>query len=92
MEVLSRRCEGAGSHGESAPLLRHVRDGEGGSFVAVRRLISISVVQQDALEATSHRSEGQPQLHHLLMGISDGKKDPSSLSGRTYLKMESITA
>lgn len=91
MEVVSRRCEGAGSHGESAPLLRHVRDGEGGSFAAVRRLISVSVVQQDALEAPSHWSEDQPQLHHLLMGIGDGKEDASSLRGRTHLNMESIT-
>lgn len=74
-----------GSYGESGPLLCHVGDGKGSSFVAVRRLLSLSVVEQDALEAPAHRREHQTQLHHLLMGVSDGKKDSSSLGGRTHL-------
>lgn len=76
---------GVGSHGEPGPLLCHVRDGEGSSFATVRRLLSVSVVQQDVLEAPTHRSEGHTQLHHLLLGISDGEKDSSSLGGWTHL-------
>lgn len=76
---------GAGSHGEPGPLLRHVRDGEGSSFAAVRRLRSVGVVEQDALEAPAHGAEGQTQLHHLLLGVGDGEKDSSSLIGWTHL-------
>lgn len=76
---------GAGSHGEPAPLLCHIRDGEDGSFATVRRLLSVGVVEQDALEAPAHGSEGQTQFYHFLLGICDGEEDPSSLSGWTHL-------
>lgn len=74
------------SYGEAGPLLCHVGDGEDSSFVTVSRLLSVSVVQQNALEAPMHRGEGHAQLHHLLMGICDGKEDPSPLSGWTHLR------
>lgn len=76
---------GVGSHGEPAPLLCHIRDGEDSSFATVRRLLSISVVEQDALEAPAHGSEGQTQFYHFLLGICDGEEDSSSLSGWTHL-------
>lgn len=41
------------AHRESCPLLGHVWNTKGSSFVAVRRFLIISVVEQDALEATS---------------------------------------
>lgn len=75
----------AGSHGEPGPLLRHVRDSEGSSFATVRWLLSLSVVQQDALKAPAHGREGHTQLHHLLLGISDSEKDSSCLIGWAHL-------
>lgn len=86
--LASSRSRGAGSYGEAGPLLRHVGDAEGSSFVAVGRLLSIRVVEQDALEAPPRRGQDQTQLHHLLMGISDGKQDPPPLGGRTHLRQQ----
>lgn len=73
------------AHRESCPLLGHVWYTEGSSFVAVRRFLFVSVVEQDALEATSYWSEGQAQFYNLLRGICDGKEHSSSLRGRADL-------
>lgn len=75
-----------GAHREPCPLVGHVRDTEGCSFVAVGGLLRVSVVQQDALEAPADRGEGQAQLHHLLTGVCDGKERASSLAGWSHLE------
>lgn len=81
-----RRLFSLAAHREPCPLVRHVWDAEGSSFVAVGRLLRVGVVQNDSLEASVDMREGQTQLHYLLMGVCDGKQDASSLGGRTHLK------
>lgn len=71
-------------HREARPLVGHIWDAEGGGFVAVRGLLFVGVVQQDALEAPAHRGQGQAQLHHLLTGVGDGKEDATSLGCGTH--------
>lgn len=74
------------SHCEACPLVGHVWDTEGSSFVTVGGALLVGVVQQDALEAPMNRSELQTQLHHFLTCIRDGKQHTSSLAGWTHLE------
>lgn len=52
--------------------------------MAVRGLLFVGVVQQDALQAPADRGQGQAQLHHLLTGVGDGEEDATSLGGGTH--------
>lgn len=54
--------------------------------MAVGGLLLVSVVQQDALEALANWSEGQTQLHHLALGICDGKEHATSLASWAHLE------